>query len=177
MTTTIIRTSRSTTSALQAMAIPGAMKAAALEKFGPPQVLILHTVPVSPPGPGEVMIEVRAAGVGVWDASVRDGSWRPYSRPRFPLVLGTDGAGIVVARGPRVRRFDIGDRVWASDYANPTGGFYAEYAAVNIERVGSMPRRHRSSQVKTLVLRGDRLLFRIVQQDEAAMRLRFTAAR
>jgi NADPH2:quinone reductase len=117
------------------------MEAAALEQFGPPRVLSLHTLPVPLPGPGEVLIELHAAGVGVWDASVRDGSWRPFGRPRFPLVPGTDGAGIVVMKGPRVRRFDIGDRVWACDYANPKGGFYAEYAAVNIERVGNMPRR------------------------------------
>ncbi len=141
MTTTIIRKSRSTPSALRMKAIPGAMKAAALEKFGPPQVLSLHALPVPLPGPGEVLIELHAAGVGVWDASVRDGSWRPYGRSRFPLVPGTDGAGIVVARGPHVRRFDIGDRVWASDYANTKGGFYAQYTAVNTEHVGNMPRR------------------------------------
>ncbi len=117
------------------------MKAVALKKFGPPKVLTLHSLPIPLPGPGEVLIELQAAGVGVWDAAVRDGSWRPYGRSRFPLVLGTDGAGIVVARGPHVRRFDIGDRVWASDYANPKGGFYAEYSAVNIEHVGNMPRR------------------------------------
>ncbi len=127
--------------ALQMKAVPGSMNAAALEQFGPPRVLSLYTLPVPLPGPGEVLIEIYAAGVGVWDASVRDGSWRPYGRPRFPLVPGTDGTGIVVARGPHVRRFDIGDRVWASDYANPKGGFYAEYAAVNIENVGHMPRR------------------------------------
>jgi NADPH:quinone reductase-like Zn-dependent oxidoreductase len=40
---------------------------------------------------------VHAAGVGVWDASIRDGSWRPYGRAKFPLVLGTDGAGRAIA--------------------------------------------------------------------------------
>ena len=141
MTTTIRKITRSTPSALQTKAVPAAMNAVALEQFGSPQVLTLHTLPVPLPGPGEVLIELHAAGVGVWDASVRDGSWQPYGRPRFPLVLGTDGAGTVVAKGPRVRRFDIGDRVWASDYTNPKGGFYAEYVAVNIEHVGNVPRR------------------------------------
>ena len=65
----------------------------------------------------------------MWDASVRDGSWRPYGRPKFPLVLGTHGAGTVVLKGNRVRRFRIADRVWAYHYANPKGGFYAEYVA------------------------------------------------
>jgi NADPH:quinone reductase-like Zn-dependent oxidoreductase len=34
-------------------------------------------------------------------------------KERFPLVLGTDGAGVVAALGPRVRGFEVGDRVWA----------------------------------------------------------------
>jgi NADPH2:quinone reductase len=136
MTTTIAKPS-----ALLLGAVPGAMAAAAVDKFGPPQVLSLHTLPVPLPGPGEVLIDLHAAGVGVWDASVRDGSWRPYKHPKFPLILGTDGAGIVVMKGPHVRRFDIGDRVWAYHYANPKGGFYAEYVAVDVDHVGNMPRR------------------------------------
>jgi NADPH:quinone reductase len=141
MTTTRERTIRSKPSTLLTGAVPGAMDAASLDKFGPPEVLSLHTLPVPLPGPGEVLIELHAAGVGVWDASVRDGSWRPFGRPKFPLIPGTDGAGIVVMKGPRVRRFDIGDRVWAYHYANPKGGFYAEYVAVDIDHVGNMPRR------------------------------------
>ena len=141
MPTTTIKPTRSTPSALQMKAIPAAMDAVALEAFGPPNVLTMHTLPTPLPGPGEVLIELHAAGVGSWDDAVRDGSWRPFSRPKFPLVPGTDGAGVVVARGPHVRRFDIGGRVWASDYKNPKGGFYAEYAAVKVENVGTMPRR------------------------------------
>jgi NADPH:quinone reductase-like Zn-dependent oxidoreductase len=117
------------------------MSAAALDRFGPPTVLELHTLPVPLPGPGEVLIELHAAGVGSWDAAERDGTWKPYGRPKFPLVLGTDGAGVVVAQGPRVRRFAIGERVWASDYKHPKGGSYAEYAVEKVEHVAAMPRR------------------------------------
>jgi NADPH:quinone reductase len=141
MTTAVRRSIRPKVSALQLGKVPGAMKAAALEEFGPPQVLTLHTLPVPLPGPTEVLIELHAAGVGVWDASVRDGSWKPAGKPKFPLVPGTDGAGVVVLRGPRVRRFEAGDRVWACHYANPKGGFYAEYVAVDAAHVGNMPRR------------------------------------
>ena len=91
---------------------PETMKGAAIDRFGPPSVLTLHTLPVRQPAPQEVLIAVHVAGVGVWDASVRDGSWRPYGRPKFPLVPGTDGAGVVSALGPGVRRFAIGDRVY-----------------------------------------------------------------
>jgi NADPH:quinone reductase len=116
------------------------MKAAAIDRFGPPSLLKLHELPRPEPGPNEVLIELHAAGIGVWDADVRKGYW-PSGRPKFPLVLGTDGAGTVAAKGARVRRFDIGERVWAYEFANPKGGFYAEYAAVSAERVGHVPRR------------------------------------
>jgi hypothetical protein len=56
-------------------------------------------------------------------------------------VIGNDGAGFVAAKGPRVRRFGVGDRVWAYEWANPKGGFYAEYVAVDAEHVGVVPRR------------------------------------
>ncbi len=141
MTTTITRTPRSVPAASRLRTVPATMRAAAMERFGSPKVLAVLTMPVPLPGPGEVLIELHAAGVGSWDAAVREGSWRPYGRARFPLVPGTDGAGIIAAKGPRVRRFDIGDRVWATDYANPKNGFYAEYIAVTVENVGTMPRR------------------------------------
>ena len=122
-------------------AIPATMKAAAMDRFGPPSVLKVHTLQVPVPGPREVLIALHSAGVGVWDASIRDGSWRPAGPPKFPLVPGTDGAGIVVAKGAGVRRFRIGERVYAYDYANPKGGFYAEYVAVDANRAGRVPRR------------------------------------
>jgi NADPH2:quinone reductase len=116
------------------------MKAAVIDRFGPPSVLKLHLLPVPKPGPREVLIALHAAGVGVWDAVIR-GGWWPKGRPRFPVVLGTDGAGSVKVKGARVRRFRVGERVWAYEFINPKGGFYAEYVAVNAERVGRIPRR------------------------------------
>jgi NADPH:quinone reductase-like Zn-dependent oxidoreductase len=116
------------------------MKAAAIDRFGPPSVLKLRTLPVPEPGPGEVLIALHAAGVGVWDADIR-GGWWPEGRPKFPLILGTDGAGVITAKGKRTRRFKIGERVWAYEFINPKGGFYAEYVAVNEKRVAPMPKR------------------------------------
>jgi NADPH:quinone reductase-like Zn-dependent oxidoreductase len=124
-----------------AVAIPETMLAAAIDRFGPPSVIKVREMPVPDVSPNEVLIEIHAAGVGVWDESVRDGSWKPYGRTKFPLVLGTDGAGKVVATGARVRRFRIGDRVWSYHYANPKGGFYAEYVAVSAANVGRVPQK------------------------------------
>ena len=115
------------------------MKAAAIDRFGPPSVIKLHTLPIPRLGPHDVLIALHSAGVGVWDAGLRRGRWAS-GKERFPLVLGADGAGIVADRGPRVRRFKVDDRVWAYEFANAKGGFYAEYVAVNADSVGHAPR-------------------------------------
>ncbi|HEX7125948.1 MAG TPA: NADP-dependent oxidoreductase [Thermodesulfobacteriota bacterium] len=121
--------------------VPETMKAAAVDRFGPPDALALHTLPVPEPGPRQVLVAVHAAGVGVWDAAIRDGSWQPAGRARFPLIPGIDGAGIVASTGARVRRPAVGDRVYALEVANPQGGFYAEYVAVDAEHAAPVPRR------------------------------------
>lgn len=120
--------------------IPTTMKAAAIDRFGPPSAVKLHTLPVPAPGPQEILIALYASGVGVWDASVRDGSWKPYGRPRFPIVLGTDGAGIVAAKGARVRQFAIGDRVYGVNYSSTKAGFYAEFIAINVKNAARVPK-------------------------------------
>jgi NADPH:quinone reductase-like Zn-dependent oxidoreductase len=120
--------------------IPDTMKAAAVDRFGPPSALTLHDVPVPRPGPREVLIAIETAGIGSWDASIRDGSWRKPGRPRFPLVPGIDGAGIVVAIGARVRRIRLGDRVYAYEFGNRQGGFYAEFAVAQAEHVSRVPK-------------------------------------
>ena len=122
-------------------AFPTSMRAAAIDRFGPPSVIAVHTLPIPQPGPWQILIALQAAGVGSWDESIRDGSWRPAGRSRFPLVLGTDGAGVVVAKGARVRRFHIGDRVYAYDPENRNGGFYAEYIAVDEGKAARVPDR------------------------------------
>jgi NADPH:quinone reductase-like Zn-dependent oxidoreductase len=85
-----------------------------------------------------VLFAVHAAGVGSWDAKIRDGSWAE-DKDKLPMILGTDGAGVIVELGERVRRWQLGDRVWAYAYDRPKGGFYAEYVAVDVDNVGSLP--------------------------------------
>jgi len=112
-----------------------------MDRFGGPEELSIHELPVPTLAPGEVLIAVHTAGVGSWDADVRSG-WYPAGRPRFPLVLGTDGSGVVARVGARVRRFRAGDRVQAYRFENvfEKGGFYAEYVAVPALNVARIPR-------------------------------------
>jgi NADPH:quinone reductase-like Zn-dependent oxidoreductase len=111
-----------------------------IDRFGPPSVLHAGRVPVPEPGPNEVLIALYAAGVGSWDESMRDGSWKE-GRTRFPLVIGTDGAGVVAAKGSRVKRFRPGDHVYAASIGNTKGGYYAQYVAVSEAHVARAPRR------------------------------------
>jgi NADPH:quinone reductase-like Zn-dependent oxidoreductase len=120
--------------------IPKQMTAAAIDRFGPPSVLTRHELPIPEPGPREVLIALDTAGVGSWDASIRDGSWRKPGRPRFPLIPGIDGSGIVVAKGARVRRFRLGDQVYAYEFGNRQGGFYAEFVVADANHVGRVPK-------------------------------------
>ena len=119
---------------------PAEMKAAAIDELGPPSVLELRDVPVPRPGPHEVLVAVHAAGVGTWDAKIRDGTWAE-DEVHGPKILGTDGAGVIAEVGERVRRLSVGDRVWAYEFDNPKGGFYAEYAVVDMDHVGALPSR------------------------------------
>jgi NADPH:quinone reductase len=114
------------------------MRAAAIDRFGSPGVLRVRELPVPEIDAGEVLIAVHTAGVGSWDADMR-GGWWPGKRPRFPLVLGTDGSGTVAAAGGRVRRLKVGDKVYAYSWMNPKGGFYAEYVAVAAEKAAPIP--------------------------------------
>jgi NADPH:quinone reductase-like Zn-dependent oxidoreductase len=112
------------------------MHAVAIERFGGPEVLVYRELPTPVPGANDVLIQLHTSGVGEWDAWHREGGDAP-ARPRFPLVLGTDGAGVVAACGSRVKRFVEGDEVYAYDYDRR--GFYAEYAAVAANHVGRVP--------------------------------------
>jgi len=130
---------RKTATAPRARRVPATMRAAVLGRFGGPRVLTLRVVPVPALDVSEVLIAVHTAGVGSWDADMREGWWPDSERPGFPLVLGTDGSGTIAAVGSRVRRFTPGERVYAYSFANPKGGFYAEYVAVAADKVGRPP--------------------------------------
>lgn len=121
--------------------LPDTMQAAVLNRFGGIEALTLHTLPVPEVGPDEVLIRVEAAGVGSWDIDEREGRYAEYlGEPRFPYVLGWDGAGTVAAIGERVRRFKEGDRVYATSFPKHNGGgFYAQYATVEANYVAPVP--------------------------------------
>lgn len=119
------------------------MKAAAIDRFGGPDELTIHDLPVPEIGPDEVLIRVDTAGVGVWDPWDREGRFAEMLglEPRFPYVLGVDGSGTVAAVGDAVRNLREGDRVYAFAPLDDKTGFYAEYARAKAEDVARIPGR------------------------------------
>jgi NADPH:quinone reductase-like Zn-dependent oxidoreductase len=117
------------------------MKAVVLDRFGGPEELAMRNIPVPDIGSNELLIRVEYAGVGEWDIFEREGGYAETlgTKPEFPYILGSEGAGSVAALGENVRGFNIGDRVYASGFLNPKGGFYAEYVALDSKNVSCIP--------------------------------------
>lgn len=120
--------------------IPQQMQAMAVDEFGSPDKLTLHTLPVPAVDAGEVLIRIEIAGVGIWDAMEREGEL-VYNEVHFPRVLGGECAGTIAAVGESVKRFAVGDRVYAQAFMNDKGGCYAQYVVVSEQTVAPMPDR------------------------------------
>ena len=119
--------------------MPPTMRAAAIDKYGDEDVISVRELPVPQPAAHEILIRIDTAAVGSWDASARSGEIK--TEHGFPLVLGVDGSGVVADAGSRVTRFKRGDRVYAYNFDNPKGGFYAEYCCVATKNVGRVPKQ------------------------------------
>jgi len=90
------------------------MKAAVVKAFGKP--LVIEDVPVPVPGPGELLVKLKACGVCHTDLHAASGDW-PV-KPVPPFIPGHEAAGIVAALGPGVTDFKVGDAVgvaWLHD--------------------------------------------------------------
>jgi NADPH2:quinone reductase len=112
------------------------MKAIQVHQFGGPDVLALHEIPAPEPGPGEVLVRVRAAGVNPYDTYMRNGS---YSiKPPLPYTPGSDAGGTVEGVGQGINRVKPGDRVYT---ATTISGAYAEYALAREPQVHPLPER------------------------------------
>ena len=109
------------------------MKAIVVEKFGGPEVLRLKDVPDPEPGPGRLVVSLKAIGVNPVDTYIRAGT---YTRAAaLPWTPGTDAAGFVEAAGPG-SPFKPGERVYVY---GAVGGVYAEKAAVEFTHAFPLP--------------------------------------
>jgi len=112
------------------------MKAARIHRFGPPDVIVMDELPRPAPGQGEVSVRVANAGVGPWDALIRENK-SVVSSP-LPVILGSDLSGVVEAVGPGVTQFQPGDEVYG--VTNPQFiGAYAEVALASANMIARKP--------------------------------------
>jgi NADPH2:quinone reductase len=111
------------------------MKAIRVHTFGGPEVLRLEDVPDPRPGPGQVVVRIKAAGVNPVDTYMRAGTYP--RKPSLPYTPGLDAAGVVEAVGPGVKSGATGDRVYAG---GTLSGAYAELALCDETQIHPLPR-------------------------------------
>ena len=110
------------------------MKAIRVHEFGGPEVLKLEDVTDTRPGPGQVLVQVRAVGVNPVETYVRTGTYA--IKPALPYTPGADAAGVVAGVGEDVTRVSAGDRVYASGSLT---GTYAEKTLCAEAQVHPLP--------------------------------------
>jgi len=86
-------------------------RAVRFDRYGGREVLSVRDVPTPRPGPGEVLVEVQAAGINPGEALIRSGALHELLPATFPLGEGTDLAGIVLETGTDVKAFGVGDAI------------------------------------------------------------------
>ncbi len=118
-----------------------------IHEYGGVDKMMWEAVEVGAPGPGQIRIKHRAIGFNYIDTYFRSGL---YKFPALPHILGTEGAGDVVAVGAGVSDFAVGDRV---AYANPPGA-YVEERLMPAERAVKLPDAISYEQAAAMMLQG-----------------------
>lgn len=114
------------------------MKAVRIHRFGSPDVIVVEDVEPLAPGPGEVLVRVRAAGVGPWDGWIRTG--KSVIPQPLPLTLGSDLSGVVESVGPGVTELIPGDAVFGVTNERFVGA-NSEMAVAQVGMLAIKPRR------------------------------------
>lgn len=125
--------------------------AAVIHEKGAPDVFRWEEVAVPDPGAGEVRLRNEAVGVNYVDTYHRRGMPHPWPVPDLPLVLGFEGAGVVVDVGPGVVDFKPGDRV---GYAMPPHGAYSQERVYPADKLLAVPEGIDARTVAALMLKG-----------------------
>ncbi len=112
------------------------MNAARVLRFGAPDVITIDDLPEPEPGAGQLLVRVKAAGVGQWDALFREGKARLQP---LPLILGSELSGVIEGIGAGVSGFRLGEEVYGATNEQFSGA-YAEYALPSARRMAPKPK-------------------------------------
>jgi len=112
------------------------MKAIRVQEFGPPEVMRLAEIPDLRPGPNQLVLRVKAAGVNPVDSYVRSGTYA--RKPALPFTPGSDAAGVVESVGEGTALVKVGARVYTSGTLT---GAYAEQALCDERQVHPLPEK------------------------------------
>ena len=115
------------------------MKAFVVDKYKKKGALRLANVPEPQLQDNDALVRIHAAAVNLLDSKVRNGEFKLFLPYRPPFILGHDVAGTVVKTGPKVRRFKVGDEVYARPRDHRVGTF-AEFIAMNESDVARKPK-------------------------------------
>ncbi|GAB4000914.1 NADP-dependent oxidoreductase [Spirosoma daeguense] len=129
------------------------MKAFIIKKYDKNQPMQLADMPDPIVGEQDVLVQVRAAGVNMLDAKIREGAFKALLPYKLPLIMGHDVAGVVTKIGTRVKKFNVGDQVYARPADYRTGTF-AELIAINETDVARMPRSLSMAEAASIPLVG-----------------------
>ena len=129
------------------------MKAFIVDRYGKKARGRIGELPDPKLRENDVLVQVYAAGVNLLDSKIRSGEFKLILPYRLPLILGNDVAGVVVQIGPRVRRFKIGDEVYARPPQDRIGTF-AELIAMNEDAVAMMPEKLTMEEAASIPLVG-----------------------
>ena len=112
------------------------MKAAQVLRFGPPSVIRNDDLPQPQPSSGQLLVRVKAAEVGNWDALIREG--KVQLQP-LPIIIGSEISGIVEAIGEKISEFKVGDEVYGATNQQ-FSGVYAEHAMCLARMIAQKPK-------------------------------------
>jgi NADPH:quinone reductase len=129
------------------------MRAAYIEKVGPPENIRFGELPTPAVGPSDVLVKTTAVCVDPVDTLIRSGQL-PEELP-FPFILGRDMVGVVEAIGPAVTRFSRGDQVWCNNQGHHgRQGTFAEYLSVQENLLYPLPQGVDDKEVVAFVHSG-----------------------
>jgi len=129
------------------------MKAFVVDKYKKKGALRLANMPEPELQDNDVLVRIHATAVNLLDSKVRDGEFKLFLPYRPPFVLGHDVAGTVVTTGPKVRRFKVGDEVYARPRDHRVGTF-AEFIGVNEADVALKPKNLNMAEAASIPLVG-----------------------